>query len=70
MAQRLAQDEPTAIDQRCASCGAVGSLPRIKPDPAAGAVLTIGTLHGRFALLCDDCRQRIALDGATRKPRP
>jgi len=71
MPQKLALDKPSPQrSQHCRACGAAGSPPRIKPDPAAGAVLTIGSLQGRFCLLCDDCRQRIALEAAARRPRP
>jgi hypothetical protein len=56
--------------QVCAACGAPGSPPTIKPRaPEAGAVLTIGILLDRFALLSDACRQRIALDAAARRAR-
>jgi hypothetical protein len=59
-----------AQDLQCRACGTAGSPPTIKPRaPDAGAVLTIGTLHGRFALPCNDCSQRIALEAAARRGR-
>jgi hypothetical protein len=67
----LPDPPPPAQEQHCRACGAPGSPPTIKPRaPDAGAVLTVGTLHGHFALLCDDCRQSIALDRAARGGRP
>ena len=44
----------------CASCGVAGALPTIVAKPKSGARLTVGTLDGRFALLCDACRARRA----------